>query len=231
MANKTLFKSIVGKFMPSDGRSQRGARAGLRAEPKHALAQYAATGCLNRTFYASAEDQLAQGARACAQQVEPEFIAKTAVYCRERGFMKDMPALLCAVLSVTRPGASGACLSARDRQRQDAAQLRADHALGRGRPQVARHARRSGWCASGSRRARRERLPASVGQSPSLADIIKMVHPKPADARARGALRLPDRQPHDARSVAGDRARRSRRSRRRRHGTSAAMCRTCRSRC
>ena len=29
----------------------------------------------------------------------PEFVAKTAVYCRERGHMKDMPALLLAALS------------------------------------------------------------------------------------------------------------------------------------
>jgi len=35
----------------------------------------------------------------CAD-IDAEFIAKTAVFCRERGFMKDMPALLCAVLSV-----------------------------------------------------------------------------------------------------------------------------------
>lgn len=32
--------------------------------------------------------------------VDAEFIAKTAVFSRERGFMKDIPALLCAVLSV-----------------------------------------------------------------------------------------------------------------------------------
>jgi hypothetical protein len=32
--------------------------------------------------------------------IDAGFIANTAVFCRERGFMKDMPALLCAVLSV-----------------------------------------------------------------------------------------------------------------------------------
>ena len=31
--------------------------------------------------------------------VEPDFLAKTAVHAFERGFMKDMPALLLAVLS------------------------------------------------------------------------------------------------------------------------------------
>src|SRR5215213_4149251 len=99
MANKNLFKSIVGKLLPvSDGLNDERAPA-YAFEPKHALAQYAATGCMNHTFYASAEEQLAKVLELCAQ-VEPEFIAKAAVFCRERGFMKDMPALLCAVLSV-----------------------------------------------------------------------------------------------------------------------------------
>ncbi|MEG0886098.1 MAG: RNA-binding protein, partial [Janthinobacterium sp.] len=66
--------------------------------PRHQLAQYAATGCLNTTFYASADAQLAKVIALC-QAVEPEFIAQTAVYCRERGYMKDMPALLVAVLA------------------------------------------------------------------------------------------------------------------------------------
>lgn len=53
----------------------------------------AATGCLHGTFYASAQQQLQTVLELCAQ-VDDLFIARTAVYCRERGFMKDMPALL-----------------------------------------------------------------------------------------------------------------------------------------
>src|SRR5262249_5904014 len=67
--------------------------------PKHTLAQYAATGCLNGTFYATADEQLGTAVELC-RGVEPAFIAKTAVFCRERGHMKDMPALLAAVLAV-----------------------------------------------------------------------------------------------------------------------------------
>src|SRR3954463_9803600 len=66
--------------------------------PKQALAQYAATGCLTQTFYAGAREQLAFVLELC-EKVEPEFVAKTAVYARERGLMKDMPALLLAVLA------------------------------------------------------------------------------------------------------------------------------------
>src|SRR5947209_8425558 len=95
MANKNLFKSIVGKLLPvTDALNDERAPA-YALEPKHALAQYAATGCMNHTFYTSAEEQLAKVLELCAQ-VEPEFIAKAAVFCRERGFMKDMPAILCA---------------------------------------------------------------------------------------------------------------------------------------
>src|ERR1700694_5632987 len=64
MANKNLFETIAGKLAP-----------------KQALAQYAATGCLSGTYYATAGDQLAEVLGLCAQ-IDSEFIARTAVYCR-----------------------------------------------------------------------------------------------------------------------------------------------------
>ncbi len=98
MANKTLFKSLVGKLIPAaDARNEHNAPA-YALTPKQALAQYAATGCLGATFYAGAEEQLAKVLELC-ELVEPEFVAKTAVYARRRGLMKDMPALLLAVLA------------------------------------------------------------------------------------------------------------------------------------
>ena len=180
MANKTLFKSLVGKLMPrTDALNEHQAPAYARP-PKQQLAQYAATGCFNRTFYTSADEQLAKVIELC-DQVEAEFIARTAVFARERGHMKDMPALLCAVLSV------------KDRA-----------LLERVFPRVIDNARmlrnfvqivRSGVVGrkslgSAPKRLVREWLDArdpvslfkaNVGQSPSLADIVKMVHPKPKD--------------------------------------------------
>jgi hypothetical protein len=73
---------------------------------KHALAQYAVTGCLNSTFYASAEAQLSK-VLSLAGAVEPEIVAKAAIYCRTRGYMKDMPALLCASLAARDTGLLG----------------------------------------------------------------------------------------------------------------------------
>src|SRR5262249_37759576 len=94
----TLFRSFIGALMPKpETRNEAGGLAYARP-PRQALAQLAATGCLNATFYASAETQLDR-VLALAAVVAPEDLAKTAIYCRQRGCMKDMPALLLAALS------------------------------------------------------------------------------------------------------------------------------------
>ena len=60
MPNKQLFQTIVGKNAPkADTVNEAGGKA-FAFTPKHALAQYAVTGCLNATYYASAESQLDQ---------------------------------------------------------------------------------------------------------------------------------------------------------------------------
>src|SRR5262249_27517982 len=103
MANKTLFKRLLGKLpAAADSRNHHGASA-YALSPKHLIAQYAATGCLSNTFYATAQEQLDQVLAVC-QEIEPEFIARTAIYARRRGHMKDLPALLCAILSMRSPG-------------------------------------------------------------------------------------------------------------------------------
>jgi len=186
MANKTLFKSLMGKLMPATDALNEERAPAYALSPQAQLAQYAATGCLNTTFYATADEQLAKVLELCAD-LDPEFIGKTAVFCRERGFMKDMPALLCAVLSV------------KDRE-----------VLARVFPRVIDNPKmlrnfvqimRSGVVGrkslgSAPKRLVREWLDArdpatlfkaNVGQDPSLTDIVKMVHPKPKDA-AREAL-------------------------------------------
>jgi 60 kDa SS-A/Ro ribonucleoprotein len=58
MANMTLFRSWIGALVPrADARNEAKAPA-YQLPPQHALAQLAATGCLNTTFYATAEEQL-----------------------------------------------------------------------------------------------------------------------------------------------------------------------------
>src|SRR5271166_4196189 len=102
MANKGLFASLKSLLPRTDARNEEGAVA-YQLPPKQALAQLAATGCFNGTFYAQAEDQLATLLALVNQVEENVFLAKLAVYSRERAFMKDMPTALLLVLSKRDP--------------------------------------------------------------------------------------------------------------------------------
>lgn len=86
-------------FAPQPIRNEAGGIA-YTGTPKEALAQLASTSCLNNTLYCSAEKQLDQ-IQKFASQVDPEFVAKTAVFSREKFKMKDIPALLCVVLAAS----------------------------------------------------------------------------------------------------------------------------------
>ncbi len=68
---------------------------------KHKLAQLAVTGCLNQTFYASAESQLEEVLKRVAE-LDSGYVAKAALYARQKGHMKDMPALMLAALTAQR---------------------------------------------------------------------------------------------------------------------------------
>ena len=52
MANKSLFASLKSRLVRADTVNEAGGRAYTLA-PKHALAQLAATGCFNGTYYAA----------------------------------------------------------------------------------------------------------------------------------------------------------------------------------
>lgn len=181
MASKNLFRSFRGAQLPAtDGRNSERAPA-YRFSAEHALAQYAATGCLSSTFYAGAGEQLDEVLR-LSEQVRPELLAKTAVYSRQAGFLKDMPALLCAVLSVRSPELLERVFERvidNGRMLRNFVQIVRSGVVGRrslgSRPKrlVTR------WL---ERRSDEQLFRDSVGQSPSMGDIIKMVHPKPATA-------------------------------------------------
>jgi 60 kDa SS-A/Ro ribonucleoprotein len=98
MANKGLFSSSRGPQLPTATAPNHEGAPAYALAPKHALAQYAATGCLSNTFYAGAGEQL-NTVLALAKELDATFIAKTAIYARNQASMKDMPALLLAVLS------------------------------------------------------------------------------------------------------------------------------------
>src|SRR5258706_9622366 len=181
MANKTLFKSLIGKLIPAADAINEERAPAYALSPKHQLAQYAATGCLNTTFYATADEQLAKVLELC-NDIDAEFIAKSAVFCRERGFMKDMPALLCAVLSVKDRALLNTVFPRvidNAKMLRNFVQIMRSGAVGRKSLGTAPKRLVRDWFESRSEEAV---FTASVGQSPSFADIVKMVHPKPNTA-------------------------------------------------
>lgn len=183
MANKTLFASLRGALIPqTDTRNAENAPAYALA-PKHALAQYAATGCFGRTFYAAAEDQLTRVLELCeaiAANGDAEFVARVAIYSRTQSFMKNVPATLCAWLSKRDPRLHEAVFA---RVIDNARMLRTYVQILRsgvvGRKSLGSAPKRlvREWLASRDEEAL---FSSSAGQSPSLSDIVKMVHPKPA---------------------------------------------------
>ena len=148
---------------------------------RHQLAQLAATGCPNQTFYANAESQL-DTVRALAQTVDPIFVAQTALYARQAGHMKDMPALLAATLAVRDVSLLAQVFGRvidNGKMLRNFVQILRSGAVGRkslgSRPKKLVQA----WLLTASEK---QLLNASVGNTPSLADVVKMVHPKPSEA-------------------------------------------------
>lgn len=182
MANQILFASsgtsAVTKARTNTVNKAGGAAYSLSAESE--LAQLAMTGCFNDTFYVTAQDQLLR-AKQLALKVRPEFLARLAVYSRQVGYMKDLPAFLLAVLSVR----DSALFS------QVFAQVVDNGKMLRNFIQIVRSGE-AGRKSLGSRpkalvakwlqeASVYQLLAASVGNSPSLADVIRLTHPAAKD--------------------------------------------------
>ena len=180
MANTNLFQSIKNRFTKTDTHNEAGGIA-YTLTPKQQLAQLAATGCLNNTFYADAQSQLDQVLK-LAESLDAEFIAKTAVYARQKGFMKDMPALLLAVLAQKDVNMLARIFDQvvdNGKMLRNFAQIIRSGVVGRksfgNRPKKLMQT----WLLTATEK---QLLNAAIGNSPSLADVVKMVHPKPREA-------------------------------------------------
>jgi 60 kDa SS-A/Ro ribonucleoprotein len=189
MANKQLFTGGVSATVRASAKPDTTNRAGgsaFRMTAEHALAQFACTGTLNDTFYASAETQLKETLE-LAQKVSPEFLAKTAVYARQSGFMKDMPALLLAVLStrdVSLFKKAFPLVIDNGKMLRNFVQIMRSGQVGRKSLGSAPKKAVREWL---KKRNDFQVFRDSVGQTPSMADLIKMVHPTP-DSKSREAL-------------------------------------------
>jgi len=197
MANRTIFVSQRGELIPqTDAVNHEGAPA-YKMKPKQALAQYAATGCFHRTFYATAAEQLDRVLCLC-DAVTPEFVAKVAVYSRQQSFMKDMPALLCAWLA-NRDARLHEAVFPRvidsARMLRTYVQILRSGVVGRKSLGTAPKRLVRQWLEARNEEAL---FVANVGQSPSLADIVKMVHPKPAGSQREAFYGYMLDRSHDA---------------------------------
>ncbi len=176
MVNTDLFQTRTSTPVANTVNEAGGLAYALPAE--HALAQLAATGCFNKTFYTGAEDQLAEVLSLC-RKVSPRYIAQTAIYAREQGHMKDMPALLCALLATRDPDllvSTFARVIDNGRMLRNFVQFMRCGVTGRRSLGTRPKRLVRTWLAEKSPEAL---FRASVGNKPSLADVIKMVHPVP----------------------------------------------------
>lgn len=181
MANRNLFQSVRGAFTPRTTATNDAGAPAYDRTAKAALAQFAATGCLNATFYATEETQLDRVLE-LAKQADVDFLAQTALYARRRGLMKDMPALLCAVLAtrdLDRLIEIFPQVIDNGRMLRNFVQILRSGVTGRKSLGSAPKRLVRQWL---ERATDRQLLEASIGNAPSLADIVKMVHPRPASA-------------------------------------------------
>jgi 60 kDa SS-A/Ro ribonucleoprotein len=184
MANKSLFSSLKALLPRATARNSAGGPA-YELESKHALAQFAATGCFNQTFYASAESQLETLKSLIELVKDNTYLAKLALYSRERAFMKDMPAALMASLA-----------------KRDTVLFHQvfDRVVDNGRVlrtlfQMIRSGQfgKKGLSSSLQRAFQRwlnnasveKLLSASIGNDPSLRDILRLARPTPPDNSRR----------------------------------------------
>ena len=176
MASKNLFRSANAKAPTANAVNQAGGKAYAMSDA-HALAQYAVTGAFNTTFHASAEAQL-EKVLELAKKVDAELVAKTAIYARQRGLMKDMPALLCAMTSHDPVLLAQVFSQVID----DAKMLRLFVQMMRsgvtGRRSLGTRPKKlvEAWLDA---RTDEEVFFASAGGTPSLLDVLKLAHPRP----------------------------------------------------
>jgi 60 kDa SS-A/Ro ribonucleoprotein len=185
MVNKNLFKSAVRKGTKSRPVADTVNKAGGKAysfTDKHTLAQFACTGTFHNTFYVNAKDQL-DTLKDILPRISPEFIGKVAVYARKKGFMKDMPTFLTAYLS---------CEGYNEVFKKVFPIVVDNGKMLRNFIQFVRSGAfsRNTLASCAKRQVQkwfREKdgnyiFTQSIGNNPSMSDVIKLSHPKPKDS-------------------------------------------------
>jgi 60 kDa SS-A/Ro ribonucleoprotein len=180
MASASVFqKSTAGRLVaPATAVNEAGGQA-YAHDPKVALAQFAATGCFNGTFYATAKAQLDTVRDLCGK-CPAEYIAKVAVYARRRGHMKDMPAFLLAYLTTSTAGRQVLPtvfpkVIDTPKMLRNFVQIIRSGVIGRKSLGTMPRRLVREWILS---RDPSDLFRGSVGNNPSLAEVIALAHPK-----------------------------------------------------
>jgi 60 kDa SS-A/Ro ribonucleoprotein len=176
MANKRIFRSA----RPADVTRNLAGGVAYAMSDQAALTQYLMTGTFSNTFYANAEEDAARVLE-LARGLEPEYLAKLAVFARERGYMKDAPALLVALLAVRAPKLCEAVFARvidNSKMLRNFVQIVRSGVTGRKSLGTAPKRLVANWLLAASDRE----LLNAVGQSPSIGDVIKLARPKPREA-------------------------------------------------
>lgn len=156
---------------------------------EHGLAQMAMTCTLADSYYTSSETQLRE-VISLADKCSPEFIGKLAVYAREVGQMKDLPALLVAYLASKYESEMLNLVFARvidnGRMVRNFVQIiRSGRLSRRGLGSQPKRLLRQWFASQGAEGVFRN----SVGTNPSMADVIKLARPIPLNDSERDMYR------------------------------------------
>lgn len=178
MANKRLFQS-VNVVAPATTTNAAGGKA-YQPSAKNSLARLAVTGTLGTVFYASPESQLDQ-INQLVTQVDPQFVAKLAIYSRNQGLMKDLPAVLLAHYVINTTDEFDRISNVFNRIVNNGKMLRNFVQIMRsgqlGRKSLGTRSKRlvQQWLVN---REPEALFKDSIGNDPSLRDVFMLAHPK-----------------------------------------------------
>ena len=179
--NKDIFNTSTSKKATATNNA--GGIAHSRSN-EQALAQYVMTGMFQNTYYTTAKDQL-DAILDLASKVDDMFLTQLAIVARQDGYMKDTPALLVALLTSRNMALAEVAFSKvidNGKMLRNFVQIMRSgvtgrKSLGSGPKRLVKN-----WFKNNTAEYI---FRNSVGKDPALADVIKMVHPKPENAEKK----------------------------------------------
>lgn len=183
MSNSNIFSTKTKKTGFSTNTKNNAGGDAYEFDPKHCLAQIAATNTFSGTFYATAERNFNLAKEAALRlKNDPEFIAKVAIYSRDKSYMKDMPCFLTVLLSdISKPLFRKVFRRVVDNGKmlRNVIQMARSGAVTGKKVNVSsgswRHAIQEWFNTQSSSSI----FKASIGNNPTMHDILRMSHPKP----------------------------------------------------